>query len=99
VSQPNDSETAVMIVMLLSTGQVVRVLVEGETVGSLRARIVLLCPDRASSRTVQHVSLRAVNRMLMSSPSVSIEGVWVDYVLPTGRRGRASLTAHKRIEG
>lgn len=89
---------ALAVALLLSTGETVTVaLPAGETVGTVRARVVLLGPDRPSSRTVQHDALLEVNTRLVGDKSLRVDGLFVDWNLH-GYAGRTSLTAHRKEE-
>ena len=89
---------AISVCVLLSTGESVVVpLPEGETVGSVRSKVVRVGPDRPTSRTVQHPAMIDLNRRLLSDSSLRVEGLFLDYEI-NGWRARASLTAHKKEE-
>lgn len=87
------------VALLLSNGETVTVkLPEGDTVASVRAKVVLLGPDRPSSRTVQHDALLPINTRLVEDATLGVDGLFVDWEL-AGYRGRTSLTAHAKEEG
>ena len=89
---------ALAVCLVLSTGESVTVsLPPGDTVVSLRAKVVLLGPDRPTSRTVQHPALLTINRRLVKDPRLTVEGLFLDYEI-NGWRSRCRLTAHRKEE-
>ena len=90
--------TAVAAVLLLSSGETVTVrLPPGETLASIRSRVVLLGPDRPSSRTIQHDALLAVNSRLVADPCLRVDSLFVDWTMGDFK-GRTSLGAHVKEE-
>jgi hypothetical protein len=89
---------ATAAVLLLSTGETVTVpLPEGETVATVRAKVVLLDPARPSSRTLQHDALLAINTRLVTETKITVDGLFVDWLFH-GVKGRTSLAAHAKEE-
>jgi hypothetical protein len=89
---------ALAVCLILSTGESVTVrLPAGETVASVRQKLVLLGPDRPTSRTVQHPALLEINKRLVGDPTLTVEGLFLDFEI-NGWKCRMSLTAHRKEE-
>jgi hypothetical protein len=84
--------------MMLSTGESLTVpLPPGDTVASIRSKLVLLGPDRPGSRTIQHDAMLQVNTRLVNEPKTTVDALFVDWAM-NGFRGRISLGAHAKEE-